>query len=72
MIVTTAPEGLTCTANVLTDPPDPKSPRARCCRQPARWSVHPGGKYGIGLSGGACRQHIGMMLIEVEQHEQND
>jgi hypothetical protein len=67
MIVTVAPSDTKCTAMVLTDPADPKSPTARCCRVWATWEVRP--KYGVGLSGAACPSHVNILLTEVAPTE---
>lgn len=66
MIVSEASDGTPCTAMVLTDPADPKSRKARCCRVPAVWLVSKGGKYSLTPNGAACLSHVNILLNELK------
>lgn len=58
-------EGLPCTANVLTDPANPKSSKARCCKLPSAWTVVNHKSKVVDIQG-ACPSHVNILLEEME------
>ena len=56
-----------CTANVLTDPADPKSPKARCCKVPAVWRVRPTHHLNAEPQHRACPKHLNILLTDLRE-----
>lgn len=57
----------TCDAIVLTDPADPKSPKAICCKATPVWQVRYQTQVPGSRSLGACPSHLNMLLTDLNE-----